>query len=288
MTNPFLARTLSMIVVTALCFGTGAEAQLLGRTETTEIAPNVYDFRYGNNHMIWVEMDSSVVVIDTFYAAAAAALKESIAAVTDKPVSHVIYSHEHYDHIKGAQVFADSGAEIISHANCLDTFEYSPNPDVVTPTMTFSGSQYEVPLPGTQIELLYLGRNHGDCMVFPHFPEHRIIMVVDILLENFLPWGSLPDYYPADMVRTLQELSELDFDHIARGHGGIVGHDVLADTLAYWSDLMTAVKAELDAGKRVDEFKDTLQLPQYRDWTNYDRWFSLQVERVAWYYTIGW
>lgn len=38
----------------------------------------------------------------------------AIRRITDKPISHVILSHMHPDHIYGAEVFAEAGAEIIA------------------------------------------------------------------------------------------------------------------------------------------------------------------------------
>ena len=38
----------------------------------------------------------------------------AIRRITDKPISHVILSHMHPDHIYGAEVFAAAGAEIIA------------------------------------------------------------------------------------------------------------------------------------------------------------------------------
>ncbi len=283
-----MTQFVTALLFVLLCLPLTPSAQVLTSTDTTEIAENVYSFRYGTSRSLWVEMDNSIIVIDPLNTTVAAVLYDSIQAATDKPVSHVIYSHEHYDHIKGAKIFKDAGATIISHENCRDTFDYAPDPEAIPPDVTFSGD-YEVPVPGTKIELLYFGRNHGDCMVFPHFPEHRLLMMVDMLANKSLPFGSLPDYYPADMVRTLTEISALDFDRITRGHSeAIVGREVLDDTLAYWSDLMAAVKAELDRGTGALDAIETVDLPQYREWRNYDRWFKLHVERVMWYYALGW
>lgn len=228
------------------------------------------------------------MVFDPINVAHAQELRASIADATDKPVSHVVYSHEHYDHIRGGQIFAGEGVEFIAHEKCLDTFDYVPDADVVPPTMTYEDT-YSLDLGGPKIELLYLGRNHGDCMTITHFPDEKLLFVVDMLAEQSLPFGSLPDYYPGDTERTLREILALDFERVARGHASpVVGRDVVESTHAYWADLMTAVKQELDAGTSAFDVITTVELPQYQDWQNYDRWFELHVERVMWHYMIGW
>lgn len=44
------------------------------------------------------------------------ALYAAIRQITDRPVSHLILTHMHPDHILGAEVFAEAGATIVAHA----------------------------------------------------------------------------------------------------------------------------------------------------------------------------
>ncbi|HWL56017.1 MAG TPA: quinoprotein relay system zinc metallohydrolase 2 [Paracoccus sp. (in: a-proteobacteria)] len=48
------------------------------------------------------------------------ALYAAIRKVTDKPVSHLILTHMHPDHIFGAEVFAEAGASIVANAKLPD------------------------------------------------------------------------------------------------------------------------------------------------------------------------
>ena len=64
----------------------------------------------------FIVTSSSVVVIDALGSPALAErLLAEIARVTDKPVSHVIVTHYHADHVYGLQVFADRGIPILAH-----------------------------------------------------------------------------------------------------------------------------------------------------------------------------
>ncbi|MFD1156285.1 quinoprotein relay system zinc metallohydrolase 2 [Roseovarius aestuarii] len=59
----------------------------------------------------------SVAMIDAGGAAQVGeALYRAIRAKTDLPVSHVILTHMHPDHVLGASVFAAAGAEVVGHA----------------------------------------------------------------------------------------------------------------------------------------------------------------------------
>ncbi|MEM7259387.1 MAG: alkyl/aryl-sulfatase [Pseudomonadota bacterium] len=84
------------------------------------LAPDIYGaigFAASNVYMLVGEI--SVVIIDTTETTKAA---ENILAgfrqITDKPVSTIIYTHSHRDHISGATVFAEGGTpEVIASDN---------------------------------------------------------------------------------------------------------------------------------------------------------------------------
>ena len=64
----------------------------------------------------FIVTSTSVVVVDALGSPALAErLLAEIARVTDKPVSHVIVTHYHADHVYGLQVFADRGIPILAH-----------------------------------------------------------------------------------------------------------------------------------------------------------------------------
>lgn len=59
---------------------------------------------------------SGVAVIDTGSARwMGEALWRSVRATTDLPVTHVILTHMHPDHVLGASLFSEAGAEIVAH-----------------------------------------------------------------------------------------------------------------------------------------------------------------------------
>lgn len=60
--------------------------------------------------------DASVAVIDAGVSRAEGqALYAAIRRLTDKPISHVILTHMHPDHVLGASVFHEAGARIVGH-----------------------------------------------------------------------------------------------------------------------------------------------------------------------------
>lgn len=66
-----------------------------------------------------IDLGDQVLVFDTFVNQhAAAEFKDDIARLIGKPVTHVVNSHYHSDHVKGNQVFG--GAKIVSTAKTKD------------------------------------------------------------------------------------------------------------------------------------------------------------------------
>ena len=109
--------------------------------------PRALFFRYGYVRNIFLVTDDGVIATDPISPEAAKVYRAEIAKVTDQPVKFVVYSHEHWDHVPGGQIFKDEGATFISHENCAAHFEDLPNPDIVMPDITFSGN-YTIELGG--------------------------------------------------------------------------------------------------------------------------------------------
>src|SRR5260370_37669225 len=97
-----------------------------------------------------------VVVVD-----APPALAEKIPAaikrVTDKPVTHFIYTHSHYDHVGSASRFP--GAELIAHAETARILPVHADPELPLPTRTFEGQQMTPEVGDQTIGLRYPGPN---------------------------------------------------------------------------------------------------------------------------------
>ena len=120
---------LLLSIFTAVAFATSAFAQLppgMKPFETTRVADDVYTFRFMFHRNMFIVTDAGVIVTDPISPRAAKILRAEIAKVTEQPVEYVVYSHEHWDHISGGQIFRDEGARFISHAQCIDEFKRNP------------------------------------------------------------------------------------------------------------------------------------------------------------------
>ena len=118
--------------------------------EVEEIADGIYGFRYTFYRDIFIVTDDGVIVTDPLNKEAANILREEIRKITDQPVKYVAYTHSHWDHVSGGQVFKDEGAEFIAQEECAEHFLEAPNPDVVYPDVTYR-DRYRITLGGKSL-----------------------------------------------------------------------------------------------------------------------------------------
>jgi len=88
------------------------------RQEVIEVTEGVHvAVGFGLANSILIEAPEGVIIVDTMESALAAKqVKSEFDKLTNKPVAAIIYTHNHYDHIMGAEIFAgDDDPEVIAH-----------------------------------------------------------------------------------------------------------------------------------------------------------------------------
>jgi glyoxylase-like metal-dependent hydrolase (beta-lactamase superfamily II) len=221
---------------------------------------------------------------------------DAIKAVTDKPIKYVIYSHHHYDHIAGGQPFKDLGATFIAQRRAKERLlelkkQNALLPDVVIPDQVVDGKK-TIKLGGTELELIFVGRNHSDNSLVMRLPKERLVFVVDFAPIETIQFRNIPDNAsPLEYIDSLKKLAALDWDRMIPGHpyaGGRYGtkKDV-QDDIAYLEDLSAEVKKAADAGKCFDTAMKEVKLPKYEKWANYENGLPANVERFCYWWGRG-
>jgi glyoxylase-like metal-dependent hydrolase (beta-lactamase superfamily II) len=248
---------------------------------------DIYLFGAGAFSMFVVTSDG-VVVVDPIEPHHAQLLDAAIDTVTDQPVRFVLYSHNHWDHISGGQIFKDQGAIFISHA---DTAEHlKPNPAVVTPDLTWTGSESTITVGDKTIELHHFGPSHGEGMTVFTIPEDRVMYTVDLVVAKRVGFMHMPDFTIDGWINTLDQIIDLDYDVALFAHATSttppVGtkEDVVAQR-QFVVDLTTAVQEAMMSGGFMAAMAVTL--PQYEDWAFYDDWISLNVMSAVLHAIMG-
>ena len=255
--------------------------------EMVEVAEGVYSFGGGSMFLSFsmvVVTNEGVIIVDPISSDHAANMMEEIRKVTDQPIKYVVYSHNHWDHISGGQIFKDAGATVVSHVECKENIQENPN--VVVPDQTWAGNRFDLRLGGKRLELYYFGPNHGQGMTVVLVPENGVMFTADLVVPRRVGFMDLPDFSPKNWLRTLREMEELDFNVVLYAHDVAVGDrkDVVAQR-EYLEDLYQAVGEALQKG---DMMLQTLSLPKYQDWAHYDEWLGMNGLRIMLEMVMGW
>ena len=281
---------LTFILMTLTTSGAQAQSIDLFTKDTTELAPGVYTFGAFSARSLFVVTDDGVITTDPVSTKNAADMRAAIAEVTDQPVKYVIYSHQHWDHVLGGQIFKNEGATFISHDKCIPHFLRHPNDELVMPDKTVA-SDSEITLGGKTLKLMYFGPNHGDCMLVMQVEGTDVLYINDLVTPYSVGLGFMPDYDPGEWVRTLNELEAMDTWNTFTGGHGVpeAPKAAMNQRRRYMEALMQAVLDGIADGKRLEGLYDTIELPkEFQEMRGYEAHIRRGAERIYHYYTMGW
>jgi glyoxylase-like metal-dependent hydrolase (beta-lactamase superfamily II) len=211
---------------------------------TQQLGDRMYMITDGAYQSMFVTYEDGVVVVDA-PPSYASRIPRAVAEVTDKPITHLVYSHSHTDHIGGA---TSLGAKpiTVAHAETNRLLARANDPNRPPATVTFDSS-YRLSV-GTQVlELSYHGNAHVPGNIFIYAPKQRVLMVVDVVFPGWMPWRrfavaqDVPAYF--EQVKTI---SNWNFDTLVSGHVARTGTRAdVAMQLAFMEDLQAAAQTAL-------------------------------------------
>jgi glyoxylase-like metal-dependent hydrolase (beta-lactamase superfamily II) len=188
-----------------------------------EIGNQLYSVSDGSYNAMFMVTDQGVVAVDAPPTLGDKYLK-AIVEVTDKPVSHVIYSHAHLDHIGAAGIFPQNATFIAQQetANELQrATNVATNKSAVppVPTVTFPKNM-TLQIGNQTLQLDYHGNNHLPGNIFIYAPNQKVFMLVDIIFPGWVPFAYLA--IAKDTAGFIEAhdiaLNNYDFDTIVAGH----------------------------------------------------------------------
>ena len=188
-----------------------------------EIGNQLYSVSDGSYNTMFMVTDEGVIAIDAPPTLGANYLK-AIAEVTNKPITRVIYSHAHLDHIGSAGIFPRN-ATFIAQQETADELQRAMNVATNTsmvppvPTETFSKNM-TLKVGNQTLQLDYYGNNHLPGNIFIYTPQQKVLMLVDIIFPGWIPFPYLA--IAKDTAGFIEAhdiaLNNYDFDTIVAGH----------------------------------------------------------------------
>jgi glyoxylase-like metal-dependent hydrolase (beta-lactamase superfamily II) len=140
-----------------------------------------------------------------------------IGNTTDIPVTHLVYSHSHADHIGAAYLFGPD-VKIIAHKMTKDTLKAAADPKRPVPDVTFD-DEHTVKVGNQTLQLAYKGLAHEPGNIFIYAPRQKVLMLVDIVYPGWTPFESLGEaMFVPGYIKAFDQVLEYDFDHFIGGH----------------------------------------------------------------------
>lgn len=261
--------------------------------EFTQIAPGVFihggaisDAAPGNlgdvANIGFVVGSRSVAVIDTGGSRSVGEqVYRAIRRETDLPISHAILTHMHPDHVLGASVFADAGAEIVGHARLAAALSDRAESylgafgerigeaafigtAVILPTTGVSDTM-TIDLGGRELDLRAWPTAHSTTDITVHDRTSGVLFTGDLVVDVQTPSldGSLTGWQAV-----LAEIAALDLAQVVPGHGGplLDWPGASVPMLRYLDVLGEDTRAAIADGVSLSEAVDAIGQSEAANW----------------------
>lgn len=185
--------------------------------QSEQLSERLWTISDGKYRSIFVEAVNSVVAFDTFGTPARA---RSYAAeigrvIPGKPVSTIIYTHDHLDHAGfGADLAPD--ATVVADEMTAKVVALRNADGQLAVSNALSGQKHKVNFDGAEFMLLNRGPVHGTGHLSAYFDDEKLFFSSDTILPN-ARYGLMPDYHIANFVKIMRSFLDLDFERFVPG-----------------------------------------------------------------------
>ena len=246
--------------------------------EVEKLKDNLYVMKGGGgNSAVFITADG-VTVVDTKLPGWGQPLLNKIKTVTNKPVTRIINTHAHFDHVSGNVEFPAT-VDVVTHENTKRYMDQSnpvysvqtgPQPNLFKqnggrgmPKRTFKDTM-TIGQGADQIVLHYFGRAHTGGDAYVVFPALRVMHVGDTMPTRDMPImdknnGGTAVGYSATVAKAA---AVSGVDTIINGHNATT--TTPADLKLYSEFIADFVKFAQDAkksGKTVDDVASSWKVP---------------------------
>merc|ERR1711892_1308981 len=256
--------------------------------QTEKITDGVFAFNLGAQELpyssMFVVTGYGVMVVDPINSESATAMLKEIRKITNEPIRYVFYSHDHWDHVSGGQIFKNEGAEIIAHTDANEWIKSNAGPDQIPADSSWYGSQTHYHLGKFTIDLHQFGPSHGNGLtIFVVNSSPRVAYVADLAAVKSTGPVYLPEFDTKGWENTLEKTLQLNFEKAVFTHSPPQGgtKQDLADHLGYVKDIRAGVQALLDKGTNPFAIPSVLKLDKYKDWAGSQQQFAPNVMHFA-------
>jgi len=220
-----------------------------------------------------------------------ASMREHIHAVSPLPISHVILTHIHPDHVFGGNAFADV-PHVIAHKHftraAIQRADFYRNafaglftsPEQITtlvPTET-NFDRLTIDLGNRILTVRQHDTGHSDNDVSVFDEKTKTLWASDLVFTHRLPSldGSLPGW-----IGVLEELSDVAPDLVIPGHGPAGNwHEAVEPQLRYLRKMLRQTRAAIRDNTRLREAIEQVATDERNQWRLFDRQHKSNVTKA--------
>lgn len=239
----------------------------------TQVRGNLYRFTVDQGRAahsaLFLVMPEGIILTDPIRTSAALWLRDELKRRFNVPVKYVIYSHGHFDHIGGGQVYQQDGAVVVAHENAVEAIVGEKLPTAV-PDKTFKDTM-TIELGGETVQLTHVAPSHSNSMILIHFKKARAIVAADFCPVGALPYNDFLDFYHDGWMQSLQWLNQQDFDLLEGGHYDLGTKGEVALNIEYMQSLHDQVLNLVREGYSWDQLYRNVRFdPKFHTRIGYD------------------
>jgi len=211
---------------------------------------------------------NGVVLVDTKNPNWGQAILDKVKTVTDKPITHIINTHTHGDHV-GSNEFFPAAVEVVAHENTGVNMAKMANfadasKKFALPDKTFK-DKMTVLRGADAIDLYYFGRGHTDGDIFVVFRGLRTMHAGDIFARKGTPLLDMNNGGSGVQIgETLRKAAAgiKNVETVIPGHSTVMTWADFQEFGEFNRAFLSAVQAAVKAGKTADQALADLKLPE--------------------------
>jgi len=246
--------------------------------EVEKLKDNLFVLRGGGGNTAAFITAGGVVLVDTKLPGWGKPVIEAVQKLTDKPVTTIVNTHTHFDHVSGNVEFPAT-VEVIAHTNTAKLMQEmnpvyglqtGPQPNIFKEhggrglaRRTFT-DRLTVGRGNDRVELHYFGRAHTSGDAYVVFPFHRVLHTGDTFPNKGLPIidannGGSGMAFPDTLARAA---ALPDIDTVITGHSPLMTMADVKEYAEFTRAFLDTVRAAKKAGQTVDDVVKSWTVPE--------------------------
>jgi cyclase len=261
------------------------DGQIARVVQVDKIRDNLYVMKGGGGNSIVFITTTGVVVVDTKNPGWGQPLLDGIKTVTDKPITTIINTHTHGDHVSGNVEFP-ANVEVVTHENTKKNMEAmrpasfvapaagGPPPNIFVqnngrgmPKRTYKDS-LTIGRGADQIELHYFGRAHTNGDTFVLFPSLRVMHAADVFPNQGPPGmdsnnGGSGVEFAGTVKKAVDFADRNNVEVIVNGHRDTTSTRAqMREYVDFVTDYVKHAQDAKKAGKSVEDAVSSWKVPE--------------------------